>query len=100
RRRRDFVVAAVQGIAGLSCEPPAAAFYVMLKADDPAGRTDERFVLDLLEETGALVVHGSGFGAAPELCYFRLVYLAAEETLETVFQRISGFLENIYAARR
>ncbi len=100
RQRRDFVVAAVHGIEGLSCAVPEAAFYVMLKAADPAGRTDERFVLDLLQETGVLVVHGSGFGAAPELCYFRLVYLANEKTLATVFKGIGGFLEQHSAARR
>ena len=93
RRRRDFVVEAVRGIEGLSCEAPEAAFYAMIRADDPAGRTDERFVLDLLEETGVLVVHGSGFGADPRPCHFRLVYLAPEDVLATVFARIGHFLE-------
>jgi alanine-synthesizing transaminase len=100
KQRRDFVINAVNSIAGLSCVVPEAAFYVMLKAADPAGRTDERFVLDLLEATGALVVHGSGFGAEPQLCYFRLVYLAEENTLATVFQRLGGFLKQHHAARR
>jgi len=44
----------------LSCEIPAAAFYLMIKAEQLDGRTDERFVLDLLKETGVLVVPGSG----------------------------------------
>lgn len=100
RQRRDFVVESVQGIAGLSCVSPEAAFYAMIKADDPSGRTDERFVLDLLEETGVLVVHGSGFGADPAHGYFRLVYLAAEETLAAVFKEIACFLEKLPAARR
>ncbi|PYS81665.1 MAG: aminotransferase class I/II [Acidobacteria bacterium] len=100
RRRRDFVVEAVKGIEGLSCVTPAAAFYAMIRADDPAGRTDERFVLDLLEETGVLVVHGSGFGAVPEPCHFRLVYLAGEDVLGTVFDRLSRFLQSPTASRR
>jgi aspartate/methionine/tyrosine aminotransferase len=100
RRRRDFVVASVNAIEGLSCETPEAAFYAMIRAADPAGRTDERFVLDLLKETGVLVVHGSGFGADPAACYFRLVYLAGEETLESVFDRLGRFLQNLTAARR
>lgn len=41
---------------------------------------------DPLEETGVLIVHGSGFGADPKPCYFHLVYLANEETVDTVFQ--------------
>lgn len=98
RRRRDFVVEAVSAVGGLSCETPAAAFYAMIRADDAAGRTDERFVLDLLEETGVLVVHGSGFGADPKPCHFRLVYLADEEILGTVFDRLGHFLRS-HAAR-
>lgn len=98
KRRRDLVTEAARNIEGLSCAPPEAAFYAMIKADDPAGRTDERFVLDLLEETGVLVVHGSGFGADPRPCHFRLVYLAPEDVLETVFQRLAHFLESMKTA--
>jgi len=92
RSRRDFVVGAAARIGRLSCVEPEAAFYAMIKADDPLGRADERFVLDLLEETGVLVVHGSGFGADPRPCHFRLVYLADEPTLAAVFDALEGFL--------
>ena len=95
KKRRDFVVASVKGIKGLSCEVPAAAFYVMIKADDPLQRTDESFVLDLLEKTGVLVVHGSGFGADPQQGFFRLVYLADEKVLGSVFDKIGHFLEGL-----
>jgi alanine-synthesizing transaminase len=92
RRRRDFAVAQVRSIPGLSCYEPQAAFYMMIKVDDLGGRTDERFVLDVLEETGTLLVHGSGFGAAPEAGYFRMVYLADEATLKIVFDRLREFM--------
>ena len=71
---------------------PAAAFYLMIKAENLGRRTDEQFVLDLLKETGVLVVHGSGFGTDPEQGYFRMVYLADEATLGDVFGRINRFL--------
>ena len=71
---------------------PAAAFYLMIKAEKLGGRTDEQFVLDLLKETGVLVVHGSGFGVDPHLGYFRMVYLADEATLGEVFNRIDQFM--------
>ena len=61
-------------------------------------RTDERFVLDLLKETSVLVVHGSGFGADPASCHFRLVYLPDEALLGGVFERIAGFM-HAHAAR-
>jgi aspartate/methionine/tyrosine aminotransferase len=100
KARRDFVVGAVRGLEGLSCVEPEAAFYVMIRAEDAGGRTDEQFVLDLLEETGVLVVHGSGFGADPRPCHFRLVYLAGEETLAEVFHELGRFLENREGEKR
>ncbi|HEY2974285.1 MAG TPA: aminotransferase class I/II-fold pyridoxal phosphate-dependent enzyme [Pyrinomonadaceae bacterium] len=92
KSRRDFCVERVRTNESLSCEIPAAAFYLMIKAEKLGKRTDEQFVLELLEETGVLVVHGSGFGTAPELGYFRMVYLADEATLGDVFDRIDRFL--------
>jgi len=93
KRRRDLVIARVEGIKGLSCTEPQAAFYMMLRVDDPLQRTDERFVLDLLEETGVLVVHGSGFGSHKTEGYFRLVYFADEATLDKAFEEMNRFLE-------
>jgi alanine-synthesizing transaminase len=90
--RRDFCVRRVRNNPSLSCEIPAAAFYLMIKAEKLGGRTDEQFVLDLLKETGVLVVHGSGFGVDPHLGYFRMVYLADEATLGEVFNRIDQFM--------
>ena len=71
---------------------PKAAFYLMIKADSIVGRSDERFVLDLLQDTGVLVVHGSGFGLDSCAGCFRLVYLAGEATLDDVFGRLEQFL--------
>ena len=98
KRRRDFAVQRVRNIKGLSCDLPQAAFYLMIKVDNLGPRTDERFVLDLLEETSVLVVDGSGFGADPRQGYFRIVYLADEATLEIVFSRLGRFLAD-YRAR-
>ena len=93
RKRRDFVVAAANKINGLSCDVPGAAFYVMMKAEHKRARTDEEFVLALLEETGVLVVPGSGFGSDAKAGFFRLVYLADEQLLGVVFDKIKRFLE-------
>ncbi len=93
RRRRDLALSHIAGIDGLSCETPQAAFYMMIKASDLNGRTDEEFVLDMLRESGVLVVHGSGFGSDPVQGYFRLVYLADEEMLNAAFTGIRRFME-------
>ncbi len=74
RKRRDLAVQRVQKIKGLSCDVPQAAFYLMIKVDHLGERTDERFVLDLLEAT------------------VRMVYLADEATLKIVFSRLGQFL--------
>ncbi|HXG66074.1 MAG TPA: aminotransferase class I/II-fold pyridoxal phosphate-dependent enzyme [Blastocatellia bacterium] len=99
RRRRDFALRCVRDIEGLSCVTPRAAFYMMVQASDAIGQDDEKFVLDILEETGVLVVHGSGFDADARQGYFRLVYLASEETLDLAFSAIRRYLETCCVMR-
>jgi alanine-synthesizing transaminase len=92
RRRRDFAARRVAAINGLSCSLPDAAFYLMIHVADLGGKTDEEFVLDLIERANVLVVHGSGFGSDPKAGYFRMVYLADEELLSTAFDGIERSL--------
>jgi alanine-synthesizing transaminase len=95
RRRRDIALAQVSSLGGVSCPEPQAAFYLMVKVHDTGGRPDDRFVLDFLQETGVLVVHGSGFGADPRHGYFRLVFLADEDTLRMSFEHLRRFTARI-----
>lgn len=92
RRRRDVAIKRVAAIDGLSCAVPEAAFYLMIRVADMGGRTDEQFVLDLIKSANVLVVHGSGFGCDPQAGYFRMVYLANEQTLATAFDGIENSL--------
>ena len=92
RSRRDCAVSQIQAIEGLSCMTPEAAFYLMVKVEDLQGRTDEQFVLDMLETTAVLVVHGSGFGCQANEGYFRMVYLADEQMIENAGREIKRFL--------
>ena len=92
RSRRDCAVSQIEAIQGLSCMTPEAAFYLMVKVEDLQGRTDEQFVLDMLETTAVLVVHGSGFGCQANEGYFRMVYLADEEMIENAGREIKRFL--------
>jgi alanine-synthesizing transaminase len=93
RKRRDLATSRVASIEGLSCVVPEAAFYLMVKTEDLAGRTDEQFAIDLLEASGVLVVHGSGFGCDPADGYFRLVYLADEQLLAEAFDGIERAIQ-------
>jgi aspartate/methionine/tyrosine aminotransferase len=92
RRRRDLATKRVAAIDGLSCSVPEAAFYLMIHVADMGGRTDEQFVLDLIKTANVLVVHGSGFGCDPQAGYFRMVYLADEQTLGKAFDGIESSL--------
>jgi aspartate/methionine/tyrosine aminotransferase len=84
----------ISEIAGLSCTKPEGAFYIFPKIEDVGSRwkTDEEFVRQLLEETGILVVHGSGFDPTYGSGHFRAVILPPIETLEKVFDLLERFM--------
>ena len=65
---------------------------LMIKVEEMGDRIDEQFVLDLLETSNVLVVHGSGFGCDPKAGYFRLVYLPDEQLLGAAFDGIERSL--------
>ena len=78
-------------IPGMRCVTPRATFYALPMVTLPPGRTDEDYVLALLRETGILCVHGSGFGVAPEVGSFRIVFLADPKDLEQIYADIGAF---------
>jgi alanine-synthesizing transaminase len=93
RRRRDYTVKRLNAIKGISCRMPRGAFYVFPKIDlNRRWKDDQHFVIDLLNNTGVLTVHGSGFGTAFGANHFRIVYLPKEETLEQAIDNLESFL--------
>jgi aspartate/methionine/tyrosine aminotransferase len=96
RRRRDYVVKRLNAIEGISCKIPRGAFYVFPEIDlDSRWKDDLQFVVDLLQETGVLTVHGSGFGTAFGAGHFRIVYLPSEEVLEQAMDKLEYFVYNL-----
>ena len=91
QERATVTTRRLNAIDGISCVPPAAAFYAMPKVELPPGRTDQDFILGLLRETGVLCVYGSGFGTAPTDGFFRIVFLASPSELNTYFDAIEAF---------
>jgi len=81
----------LNAIDGISCVAPKGAFYAMPRVALPAGRTDVDYVLSLLRATGILCVYGSGFGAAPEDGFFRVVFLASPSELAAIYDDIDTF---------
>jgi alanine-synthesizing transaminase len=97
--RAAITHARLNAIDGISVVAPSAAFYAMPKVELPAGVTDEDYVLALLRATGVLCVYGSGFGAAPEDGYFRVVFLASPAELSDIYGLIDGFTREFLTGR-
>ena len=94
RKRRDYSDKRLNEINGISCAKPKGAFYFFPKVDGIVSRwkNDMAFVSDLLEQTGIVFVHGSGFGSAYGLGHFRGVFLPPIDTLEKTFDRLERFM--------
>jgi alanine-synthesizing transaminase len=93
RARRDVMVRALRAIPGVSVVEPQGAFYAMPRIELPWVQDDERFILDLLQATGVLFVHGSGFGQRPGTQHFRVVYLPPEAMLTQAFDALARFIQ-------
>jgi aspartate/methionine/tyrosine aminotransferase len=94
QKRRDYAVKRLNEIEGISCAKPEGAFYVFPKVGDVGSRwkTDRDFARQLLEKTGVLIVHGSGFDETYGSGHFRAVILPSVETLETAFDKLEDFM--------
>ena len=94
RERRDYSQKRLNEINGISCAEPRGAFYFFPKVDGIGLKwvNDMAFVSDLLEHTGIVFVHGSGFGSAYGSGHFRGVFLPPIETLEKTFDRLDSFM--------
>jgi len=95
-KRRDITFRMLNDIPGISCVKPGGAFYAFPKIQLPDGIDDEQFVLELLEETGVLVVYGKGFGQKPGTHHFRIVFLPDDETLVKSYELIAEFTASFY----
>jgi len=88
KARRDFVVAALNDMKGVSCLVPPGAFYAFADVSDVTD-DDAKFALALLENTGVATVPGSAFHAPGHI---RISYAAAMGELEDAMGRIANFI--------
>lgn len=95
RQRRDYAWKRINEIEGMSCTKPGGAFYVFPRIHSVGSRwkTDLDFVLDLLRETGVLLVHGSGFDPVYGAAHVRGVILPPMETLEQALNEVERFIK-------
>lgn len=99
--RRDAVVAQLNAIPGVTCHSPEGAFYVfpscagLLGKKAPDGRvikTDEDFVLYLLDAEKLAGVHGAAYGCAP---FFRFSFATSMEVLDEGCARLKRACERL-----
>jgi len=96
RERRDYSYKRFKGIDGISCVKPEGAFYFFPKVKEIGSKwkNDVDFVYSLLEKTGILFVHGSGFGVTYGSGHFRGVFLPPIQTLEKAFDQLEHFMSS------
>ncbi|MBI5968186.1 MAG: pyridoxal phosphate-dependent aminotransferase [Deltaproteobacteria bacterium] len=89
KENRDFCLAALRQISGVTVPSPDGAFYLFPKID---GLTDSfTFCWRLLEETKVGIAPGVAFGAGGEGSV-RICYAAEREILEPAMERLARFL--------
>ena len=94
KNRRDLVYSRLNEIEGLECTKPKGAFYMFPSIDlKNRWNNDLEFVIELLNSTGVLTVHGSGFGSMGT-GHFRIVYLPQEAILNKSMDKIEKFIKD------
>jgi alanine-synthesizing transaminase len=88
-KRRDITVEMLNAIDGISCVKPEGAFYAFPSVELKNG--DNKFIAELIKETGVVVVPGTGFGQKPGTNHFRVVFLPQENVLEKAYKNIASF---------
>ncbi len=95
RQRRDYAYKRFNEMDGITCTKPEGAFYIFPKIRDVGTRwkTDMQFVIELLRETGVLIVNGSGFDPVYGAGHARAVFLPPVDILEEAFNAIERFMK-------
>ncbi|ESQ75596.1 pyridoxal phosphate-dependent aminotransferase [Asticcacaulis sp. AC402] len=101
QKRRDLVVAMLNGAKGIHCPTPEGAFYVYPSVAGCIGKqtlsgkiitSDEDFAGELLQQEEVAVVHGAAFGLSP---FFRISYATSEVVLTEACSRIQRFCASL-----
>ena len=95
RQRRDFALKRINSMPRLAAAKPKGAFYLFPKIDlqGTKWKDDSEFVTALLQETGVLVVNGSGFDPIYGSGHFRSVFLPDESMMSEAFDALESFMK-------
>ena len=100
KKRRDFLVDAINKIEGVSCRKPQGAFYIMMNIDGIIGKSyngqkignADDFAKLFLDAEKVAIVPGTGFGAPG---YVRWSYAVDMESIEKGIERLENFLKHL-----
>ena len=92
RRRRDYLVGALNELPAVSCVLPRGAFYAFPNVRR-TGLASPELARRLLEEASVATLAGNSFGPAGD-GYLRLSYANSMENLERAIERIGSFLRS------
>jgi alanine-synthesizing transaminase len=90
KTRGEITYKRLNSIKNISCVNPEGSFYAFPKINVPI--PDKEWVIKLLEETGVLCVHGSGFGQREGTKHFRVVFLPQDDVLNQAYDKIEEFM--------
>ena len=95
KHRRDFSWKRLNEIEGISTTKPEGAFYIFPKIQGIGKRwkNDMDFVVQLLKETGVLIVNGSGFDPVYGKGHARIVFLPPTVELEEAYNALETFMK-------
>jgi alanine-synthesizing transaminase len=95
RKQRDLAYELITAIPGVTCVKPQAALYLFPRLDPKVYpiEDDQKFFLEMLQETKVMLVQGTGFNW-PHPDHFRVVFLPHEDELREAITRMAKFLEN------
>jgi aspartate aminotransferase len=100
KKRRDFLVDAINSLACVSCKKPQGAFYIMMNIDGIIGKSyngqrienADDFAKLFLEAEKVAIVPGTGFGAPN---YVRWSYAVDMENIKKGVERLKNFLNQL-----
>ncbi|WP_334188138.1 pyridoxal phosphate-dependent aminotransferase [Noviherbaspirillum sp.] len=90
KRRRDYIVPALEGLGFKVPVMPDGAFYVYA---DCSGLSDDadRLTIDMLHQAGVVLVPGLDFGVHAARRYIRVSYATSMENMRLAVERLTAF---------
>ena len=93
RRRRDFFVAGLNNLPGVTCHVPKGTFYAWAKVE-LEGKNSREIADYLLEEAGVATVPGDAYGLGGAHC-IRMSFATAEDDLREALRRMDAAIRKM-----